>query len=131
MLKCNQQKLKRIFEKYNIIFAYLFGSQISGKTGNLSDIDIAVYFNESVNKHDRFDNKHKLMADLSAFFKKEDIDVVPLNDSYPLLNHRILKYGKIIYCKDIKKQKKYEDKAISEYLDWEPSLREQTELLFN
>ncbi|MBU1987772.1 MAG: nucleotidyltransferase domain-containing protein [Patescibacteria group bacterium] len=130
MLRYNQQKLKQIFKKYNIIFAYVFGSQASGKTGKMSDIDIAVYFSEQTSKQDRFDNKHKLMAEFSNFFKKEDIDVVALNDSYPLLSHRILKYGKLIYCKDIKKEKEYEDKAIGEYLDWEPSLREQMELLF-
>jgi predicted nucleotidyltransferase len=41
MLKYNNQKLEQIFKKHKIVFAYLFGSQASKKTGPLSDIDIA------------------------------------------------------------------------------------------
>ncbi|MBI4652886.1 nucleotidyltransferase domain-containing protein [Candidatus Kuenenbacteria bacterium] len=130
MLKYNNKKLEQIFKKHKIVFAYLFGSQANKKTGPLSDIDIAIYFNKKLNKSDRFDEKHKLMADLSDLFQKENIDLVSLNDAYPLLAHRILKNGQSLYCYNIKKQKEYEDKAIGEYLDWEPSLREQTKLLF-
>jgi deoxyadenosine/deoxycytidine kinase len=70
------------------------------------------------------------MVDLSDLFQKENIDVVSLNDAYPLLAHRILKNGQSLYYSNIKEQKEYEDKVIGEYLDWEPSLKEQTKLLF-
>lgn len=130
MLDCNTQKLEKVFKKNKVVFAYLFGSQASGKTGLMSDIDIAVYFDNNLNSDKRFNQKFRLMADLSNLLKKEEIDVVPLNDAYPLLAHRILKYGKIIYCEDIKQEKNYQDRAIGEYLDWQPYLEEQARQLF-
>lgn len=130
MLDFNLKELEKVFRKNKVVFAYLFGSQANGKTGPMSDIDIAVYFNTKLNSNQRFNQKFRLMADLSGLLKKEEIDIVALNDAYPLLAHRILKYGRLIYCQDIKQEKNYEDRAIGEYLDWQPYLEEQTKQLF-
>ena len=48
LINKNLETIKYIFTKYEIIFAYLFGSQVDGNTGNLSDIDIAIYFDEKL-----------------------------------------------------------------------------------
>lgn len=130
MLKYNKQKLAQLFKKHKVVFAYLFGSQAKNKTGPMSDIDIAVYFDDSLDGGQRFDRKLKLMAGFASLFKRDDVEALPLNDAYPLIAHRILKHGKLIYCQDIKKEKEYADKAIGEYLDWQPSLQEQVDLLF-
>lgn len=130
MLKYNKKKLDRIFKKHKVLFAYLFGSQAKGKSGPMSDIDIAVFFDDTLDAGQRFDKKLQLMAALSDLFEKEEVEVLPLNDAYPLIAHRVLKHGKLIYCQDIKKEKEYADKAIGEYLDWQPSLQEQVGLLF-
>ena len=125
----NNQKLNQIFKQNNVVFAYLFGSQITGKTGPMSDVDIAVYFDESLNKSQRFNKKLKLEVCLVEILNQE-VDVVPLNDAYPLLSHRILKHGKLIYCQDIRKEKEYEDRALGKYLDWQPHLQEQVREVF-
>ncbi len=124
-------QIKKIFYNQGVIFAYLFGSQVSGKVGPLSDIDIAVYFDERVSPSRRFDNKLKLMAQLSLLLKKEDIDVVILNEAYPLLEQRIIKNGEIIYSTNEKKRLDYEVKAIMRYLDFKPYLEKHTkEILY-
>lgn len=130
MLKYNKEKIEDIFKEHNIVFAYIFGSQAHDKAGPISDIDIAVYFDDSLVKQERFDLKLRLMARLSDLFEKEDVDIVSLNDAYPLLAHRILKHGKLIYAKSMKQEKDYEDRAIGEYLDWQPYLEEQVKNYF-
>jgi len=38
----------------HVKFAYLFGSVAEGKEGKLSDVDIAVFLDESLSKPERF-----------------------------------------------------------------------------
>jgi len=70
MNKFSNQKLKRIFKKNKVIFAYLFGSQAKGKIAKLSDIDIAVFLNEKINSQKYFDLKLKLMGEIMDFLRE-------------------------------------------------------------
>jgi hypothetical protein len=63
-------------------------------------------------------------------FKRDDIDVVILNDAYPLLEHRIIRDGKIIFSIDEKKRIDYEVKAVMRYLDFKPLLEKYTKETF-
>ena len=119
-------KIKTIFNKNSVVFAYLFGSQATKNTGKLSDIDIAVFFSEKIDKDKRFDKKLRIMAELSLLLKRDDIDVVVLNDAYPLLEHRIVKSGVVIFSRDEKKRLDYELKAIMGYLDFKPFIDKYT-----
>ena len=126
MIKFSKAKLKKIFEKNNVIFAYLFGSQVKGKIGKLSDVDIAIFFDKKIPRSKYFDIKLKLIGEFMDFFKRNDIDVVILNEASPLLFHRILKEGKLIFSSDEKKRLDYEVRAIMRYLDWKPFLEKYT-----
>lgn len=130
MIKFSKEKLKKIFEKNRVVFAYLFGSQVKRKTGKLSDIDIAVFLDEKIPCSKFFDIRLKLVGELGDFFKRNDIDVVILNEAPPLLSHRILKEGKVIFSKDRRKQIEYEVRAILRYLDWKPYLEKYTKEVF-
>lgn len=122
-------KLNKIFKKHRVVFAYLFGSQAFQKTGRLSDIDLAVYFEEE-NTLDFWERKLKLLGDLNDLFKREDIDLVILNDAPPLLAHRILKEGRLLFCQNHKRRLEYEVKAVLQYLDWKPFLEKYTKEVF-
>lgn len=116
-----KDSVNHIFRKYDdVVFVYLFGSQLTGKIGPLSDIDFAVYFNDKLSKFERFDLKLKIAGELSSSLKKDEIDLVILNEAYPLLEHRIVKYGKVIFSRDEKKRIDYEVKAVLRYLDFKP-----------
>jgi len=119
-------KVKEIFSKEQVLFAYIFGSQASGNIGKLSDIDIAVYFNENMSKSAMFNRKLRIMAEFSLLLKRDDIDVVILNDAYPLLEHRIIKQGEVIFSSDEKKRIDYEVKAVMRYLDFKPYIEKYT-----
>lgn len=125
-----KKQLAKIFKKQKVVFAYLFGSQTKGKIGPLSDIDIAVYFKEKISPEVRFDLKLKIIGNLTNLFKTNDIDVVSLNDAPPLLAHRILKEGVVIFSDNEKKRLEYEVRAILNYLDWKPYLEKYTQEVF-
>lgn len=118
-----KEKLNEIFEKNKIALAYLFGSVAKKKTGPLSDIDIAVLFDEKVSSAQYFDRKLTVMGELADLFKTDNIDVVVLNEAPPLLTHRIIKEGTPFFSQNEKRRLEFELRAIMRYLDWKPHLR--------
>jgi hypothetical protein len=118
-------KTKKALAKYPIVFAYLFGSAASGKIGRMSDIDVAVYFNENISEEKRFELRLDLIEELEKIFRKK-IDVVSLRDCPPLLLNRILKKGKKIYSLNEKKRVIFETRAFMQFLDWQWHLDKYT-----
>lgn len=119
--------IKKILAKHSVLFAYLFGSYATGLSGKLSDLDIAVFFDKKLSPKERFDKKIKIMSDISALLKKDEIDVVVLNDAYPLLEHRIIKQGELLFSSSEKERVEYEVRATMRYLDFKFFLEKYTE----
>ncbi len=93
---------KTLSEQYNklvdvlskqehVRLAYLFGSVAKGKAGKLSDIDIAVLLDESLNKEQRFDLQLELISDISELLKTDKIDMVVINEAPLSLKFEIIK----------------------------------------
>ncbi len=89
---------KAIFKRFPAIkLAYLFGSQVTGETGPLSDFDFAVFLDE--------DDPQKILAiqghlfdELGRRFKTNKLDVVILNLlEGPEMKYRIISQGVLIY----------------------------------
>ena len=121
-----KRRLGAVLGERNVVFAYLFGSQARGKVGPLSDIDIAVCFDETVTCDDRFDLRLEVLGELTDLLKTDNVDVVVLNDAPPLLAHRILKEGVLLFSKDDKVRVEFETKAVLRYLDWKPYIEKYT-----
>ncbi len=124
--KEKQNSLRKIFSQNDIIFAYLFGSQVNKKSvTQLSDIDIAVMFNEKINEQERFKKRLTLATDLSRIFNYQEVDLVVLNDQRDILfKFVILQEGKKIYENDHKKLLDYEVKTANDYYDFKPFLEQ-------
>ena len=125
-----KKRLAGIFKKRKVVFACLFGSQVKGKAGPLSDIDIAVYFDEKVSSDKRFDLRLQVLGELTELYKTDEVDLIMLNDAPPLLAHRILKEGVLVFSDDEKSRIEYEVKAVLKYLDWKPYLDKYTQEVF-
>jgi predicted nucleotidyltransferase len=125
-----KEQLEQIFKRQKVVFAYLFGSQATGTAGSLSDIDIAVYFDDEVAANERFDFRMKVLGELTDLYKTDQVDLVVLNDAPPLLAHRILKEGLLIFSGNDKMRLEYEIKAVLKYLDWKPYLDKYTKEVF-
>ncbi len=119
--------IEKILRENSVIFAYLFGSYATEIQGRLSDVDIAVFMDKNLSQRERFDKKIRIMSEVSALLKKDEIDVLILNDAYPLLEHRIIKQGKLIFSQDERERINYEVRATMRYLDFKPFIEKYTE----
>ncbi|PIU15861.1 hypothetical protein COT20_01245 [bacterium (Candidatus Gribaldobacteria) CG08_land_8_20_14_0_20_39_15] len=121
MLKYNKQKLNQIFKKHDVVFAYLFGSQVSGKTNSESDVDIAVYLDE--NCADFFKTRLTLIEKLQALFRK-DVEVIILNEQKSIFfKFVIIKEGQVLFEQNHSKRVGFELETMRDYYDYQPFLR--------
>jgi len=106
----------RIFEFANrhaeIAAIYIFGSVATAKNRSGSDIDVAIMVRGQVRGMERV----QLETSLSNILRK-DVDLIIFGEATPLLQHQILKYGKLIYERDPKERTRQEVAARREYLD--------------
>lgn len=125
-MKIPQKEIKNIipiFEKYpQVKLVYLFGSQATGDVGPLSDYDFAVYLDEK-NGRKKFDLQLEIMNDLSLQLKRDNIDVLVLNDiDSPELKYNIIRDGVVIFEKEPFKVL-LEPKILNEYFDFQSLLK--------
>ena len=95
---------------------YLFGSQAAGETTPLSDIDIA-YLDDRTSSP--FDLEAKIEA--SVFEIVPDaarIDLVRLNEAPVAVQYKVIRDGSIIYARSEKRVADFEERVVSEYLDY-------------
>jgi len=79
--------------KSEVDAAYIFGSTASGRMRADSDVDIAVLVSNRVMRRDPFRYRLRLIGDLIGLLKRDDVDVILLNESPPLFGHRVLSRG--------------------------------------
>jgi len=105
-----------------IVAFYLFGSYAMGRPTPLSDIDLAVLFDCSVDKNMFFTKKLQLMGDLSTILGTDGIDLVILNEAPPGLGYRVIKDGRLLYSKDEDKDQlvAFKVRALDRYFDFQP-----------
>jgi predicted nucleotidyltransferase len=112
-----EKKLREFFSKVEgVTLAYLFGSTIRREANRLSDIDIAVLFDDTLLQKEAFDLQLELIGELTELLKTNNVDLVILNDSPLLLTYNIIREG-IILKSDEPVRVKFETKIMSRYLD--------------
>ncbi len=83
-------------------------------------MDIAVLVRPKALGRDPLRYRLKLMADLMSILKREDIDLILLNQSPPLLAHRVLKNGKLIFERSAAARTAFQVRTVNRYLDTVP-----------
>lgn len=114
--KFQEQQIKQLAKKLNLKYLYLFGSQARGQVKPLSDFDFAVKFNSHATKN-AFKAKLKLMSELSAILKNENVDVVDLEQANPILAFNIIRDGLVIYSRAEKERVMDRVKIMQIYYD--------------
>ena len=98
MEKVMAEQLRESMGRYKQVRAvYLFGSAASGKTGKLSDIDVAVLLKKMPDAKRLLALKLDLILEFSGVFGSNRIDFVLLNDAAPLLAFEVISKGLLIY----------------------------------
>ncbi|KYH33997.1 nucleotidyltransferase domain protein [Clostridium tepidiprofundi DSM 19306] len=107
--------LAKLVQEYNIKLMYIFGSYAKGNNTAKSDLDIAVLLGENYNPM----CKLELIGELTSIFKRDDIDLVILNNANSVLKHQVIKYGKLIYMENEDIKVNFEVRVLKEYMDME------------
>lgn len=118
------EKLKAALDpRVEIREAYLFGSTALGTAQEHSDVDVAVYLDRPSAPASPYGFVAELSADLMTVLGVSKVDVVLLNNTQPLLYHRILRDGLRILSRDLQETTTREGRALSRYCDYLPQLR--------
>lgn len=114
------KELPSLFKrKRKIASVYIFGSTATGRNHRGSDLDLAIISKKMISDRDRI----KMEAELSTKLR-QDVHLVVFNQSSPLLQHQILKYGRLISENDPAERVRQEVLARAEYLDTKHLFRE-------
>src|SRR5262249_17377219 len=111
---------KCLSEQTAVEAAYLFGSVAARRTRRDSDIDIAVLLSERIPPKNRFERRLQLMAELGAALHRSDVDLVILNDASPLLAHRVLSKGELMFERSPSARVRFQVRTANRYADMVP-----------
>ena len=106
--------------RQEILTAHIFGSVASGRARPDSDIDIAVLVSEKIMRGDPWKYRLDLMARLMDVLKRDDVDLILLNEAPPLLAHRVLSRGKLILERSASARVAFQVRTVNRYLDTQP-----------
>lgn len=112
--------LNTIYEKYShiLVCMYVFGSINSCRSTPLSDIDIAILFDNSIDEKQMDLYENKILNDLSDFFNTEEIDLIVLNKAPLSIQYGVIKSKSNMYYKDLVKIADYENNIVLKYIDF-------------
>lgn len=121
----NLERLGAIFKDYPYIAAaYLFGSYATDKKGPMSDVDIAVLLKEPCPEGRELLHKMNYLSyQLEDALQAGEVDLIELNKQGLIFQHNVLRTGKLIYDADPVFRIGFTAKVISNYCDFEPTLR--------
>jgi predicted nucleotidyltransferase len=116
-----ENTIKKLLDRPEINFAYIFGSFNSSKKYN--DIDIAIYLNQDFNYDNLtiypFGYESVLLGELCLALKTNNIDLIILNKSDLLLSTRVYNTGKLLFERNRLFRVKVENSVRKEYIDTE------------
>ncbi|MEZ4865735.1 MAG: nucleotidyltransferase domain-containing protein [Caldilineaceae bacterium] len=105
-----------------ISLLYLFGSQVEGRLGPMSDYDFAILLDHRV-------NGRNVQAQITHLFCEQldaaHVDVVLLNQAPIELAYAVIAQGQLLYQRDVVTRVEYEAYVMSRYGDYLPVLRAQ------
>lgn len=111
-----KDELYRVLQPFqNITFALLFGSYADNTQTFLSDVDIAIYSDESI---DLF-TQGEIIASLEYRVNKK-VDLVSLNDLYksnPRLSFNITNNHQVIFCNNNELYIDFKTESLKHYFD--------------
>ncbi len=114
----HKEQLEKIFRQEGVVLAYLFGSQARGTAGPQSDIDIAALFANEQKKGGCFERSSRLAARVDRALGIHRTEIICLREAPPLLKHRAVLCGKLVYGAGARAKRVMELQALQEYEDF-------------
>ncbi len=116
-----KEEIGKICETFGVTLLLLFGSQVSGKTHDESDIDLAFATKRKLS----FKEHAKLNSEFQSILGKNRIDTVDLLTAGPLLKKLIFDEHNSLYIADKELYYSMANYAMKSYIETKP-LREYT-----
>lgn len=112
----------KVYEEHEVISAYLYGSAAHGRMHAHSDVDVAVVFDHSVPRDQRFRRRLRLIGQVKDLLGIDEADVVPLNDAPLLLAFHVLRDPVLLFSADDYARSEFELRTLGLYYDFAPIL---------
>jgi len=106
------ETIVQILEK-KVVFAYLYGSVITGRIQHESDIDIGVFLKKA---NPTLEDRLNIISELTRDIHRK-VDLVLLNLCDPIIAMQILSNGQLIINQDNTQRIQYIVKKLNEYAD--------------
>jgi predicted nucleotidyltransferase len=113
----------------DVVAVYLFGSVAQGRARPQSDVDIAVLLAADLDEEACFNRRLRMGWEVERVIGRPT-DLVVLNDAPPLLQHQVLKHGRLIFERDRAARVEFEVRAGKIYADLKPMSDFFTKVLF-
>ena len=98
-----------------LVFAYLFGGAAHGGITPLSDVDVAVYLDDTA---DPLEGRLAAIGIATAHLGTDEVDLVVLNTAPTALSGRILQTRRVIYDRQPFRRHRFESLALREFFDF-------------
>lgn len=117
-------------EEASVRLAYVFGSQVEGKTGPLSDLDVAVLVTNAC-LNDPTACRARLAHEVRSRVNIDEVDLVLLNRAPIELAYHVIADGERVYETARATRVEYEAYVLERYGDFLPVLRAQREQILS
>lgn len=114
----NQRIASLLEPRPEVLEAYLFGSHAQGRAQPHSDIDVAVYVDESIAEEGAFGYRAQLITEIMSGLRSNNIDLLILNQAPPALYYYVLRDGVRVLSRDLAATTTREGYAVSRYCDF-------------
>ena len=128
--RLREELARGLRDEPTVRLAWLFGSRARGTERRDSDVDVAVLVDDACagGAATVKDTYFRLIPTMTGAVRSDLIHLVILNDAPPLLRHRVIRDGILLYARSEVERVRFVRRTLRDYLDMEPRLREQTRL---
>ena len=125
------ERLRDVFEREGrVVFAYVFGSTVSGRPTPEPDLDVAVWIEDGLEAREWA--YRSLLPDLMDAARSDAVDLTVLNGAPPALRFAVQHTGQPIFERGTRGRAarlEFEQRARKDYWDFKPRLEQYAEFL--
>ena len=108
--------MAELAKKHNLSLVVLFGSQATGHTHKMSDIDVGYISGQEID----YGKSYEITIELCQIFKNRDVELVNIDNVSPSHKKQISDTGIVLFEENSMVYDLYKMYALREYIDTKP-----------